>query len=100
MITRIVKLVFTAQGTADFLALFAEVGDKIVAFPGCQHLELVQGLEPQIFFTLSRWEDEAALEQYRHSDLFKATWAKTKIHFAARPEAWSTNSLFSSGKLS
>lgn len=87
-------MVFTADGVAAFLKVFEGVGDKIAAFPGCTSLELVQGLDKQTFFTLSRWEDSEALEAYRHSDLFKATWAKTKIHFAAKPEAWSTESLF------
>lgn len=85
---------FTDEGIAEFLQVFDEVKLKIAAFPGCQHLELVQGLEPNIFFTISRWSEESDLEKYRHSDLFKATWKKTKALFRARAQAWSSHSLF------
>jgi len=37
------------------------------------------------------WKDEASLERYRKSDLFKNTWQATKIYFADRPEAWTTS---------
>ncbi len=40
-------------------------------------------------FTYSYWESEAHLNTYRHSDLFRETWAKTKVLFADKPEAWS-----------
>jgi len=96
MITRIVKMTFTPEGVPAFQQVFEEAKNKIANFPGCRHLELVQADDPCIFFTLSRWKDADALESYRHSDLFKATWARTKIHFAARAEAWSTTSQFSS----
>jgi hypothetical protein len=41
------------------------------------------------FFTYSIWSDETALENYRHSEVFKGIWAKTKILFNEKPEAWS-----------
>ena len=63
----------------------------IRAMKGCLHLELLQDAKnPTIFFTLSHWDTEGSLNHYRHSDLFKTTWAKTKILFADKPEAWTT----------
>ncbi len=63
---------------------------KIRAFEGCLHLELLRDINrPNIFFTLSFWENESALEQYRQSSLFQTTWENTKVLFAERAEAWS-----------
>jgi heme-degrading monooxygenase HmoA len=42
-----------------------------------------------MLFTLSIWDDETALEAYRQSELFQTTWAKTKVLFAEKAEAWS-----------
>ena len=38
---------------------------------------------------------EEDLENYRHSTLFKAVWAETKLKFNGKPEAWSVNKLVS-----
>jgi (4S)-4-hydroxy-5-phosphonooxypentane-2,3-dione isomerase len=46
--------------------------------------------DSHILFTLSIWDDEAALDRYRASDLFQDTWAKTKALFQEKAEAWST----------
>ncbi|UTW62597.1 antibiotic biosynthesis monooxygenase [bacterium SCSIO 12741] len=94
MIRRIVKMTFNPEKVEDFLAVFRESRDKIASQPGCTHLELFQVTDrPNIFMTYSYWEDESDLENYRHSDLFKSVWARTKIHFADRPEAWSVKVL-------
>lgn len=90
MIKRIVKLTFKIEHIETFEKLFEEVKEKIRAFPGCQHLELWQSADDErIFFTYSYWEDPSNLEEYRHSDLFQATWKRTKVLFDDRPEAWS-----------
>lgn len=90
MIKRIVKLTFRAAEIETFRSNFEAVKDKIRAFEGCQHLELWQDQQDErVFFTYSFWESEAHLEVYRHSELFKATWAKTKILFDDKPLAWS-----------
>ena len=52
-----------------------------------------------ICFTYSIWDNEEALNNYRHSELFKNTWAKTKILFDGKPEAWSTISRGFEGQL-
>ena len=90
MIKRIVKLTFRPEHIEEFKAIFAASKSKIKAFEGCQHVELLQATADEtIFFTLSLWEADAALENYRRSPLFATTWSKTKRLFADRPEAWS-----------
>lgn len=79
----------------EFLVIFEESSPKIRAFPGCLHLELWRSTEAgtAVLFTYSHWEDEDALEAYRQSDLFSGTWARTKVLFAARPEAWTVEKI-------
>ena len=90
MIRRIVKLTFEEEKIPLFLDIFENSKDLIRAFPGCEHLELWHAKHPNnVFMTYSHWKDEDALEAYRHSTLFKETWAKTKILFSDRPQAWS-----------
>ena len=90
MIKRIVKLTFQPGSVDDFIAIFRESQGLIVGFPGCRHVELLRCTQPDnVFFTYSFWEDEAALEYYRQSELFRSTWARTKALFADKPQAWS-----------
>ncbi|NRA52273.1 MAG: antibiotic biosynthesis monooxygenase [Phaeodactylibacter sp.] len=90
MIKRIVKLTFKPEHISDFQDIFEASKKLIRSFPGCHHLELWQQKgQPEVFFTFSYWDNEAALDAYRHSDLFKRTWAQTKVLFGGKPEAWS-----------
>ena len=90
MIKRIVKLTFKADKTEAFKTIFEESKHKIRARQGCQHLELLRCTSPDnVFFTYSYWDSEDDLNAYRYSDLFRATWAKTKVLFDGKPEAWS-----------
>lgn len=90
MIRRIVKMTFQADKIDQFKDIFETSKAKIRAFEGCHHLELWQSRNPSnIFFTYSHWESEEALEKYRHSELFQATWKKTKSLFDDKPQAWS-----------
>ncbi|MCK0131195.1 antibiotic biosynthesis monooxygenase [Flavobacteriaceae bacterium F08102] len=96
MLVRIVKMRFTEEGIPDFLRNFEIHKNEIRSSPGCQLLELYRDrLDPTVFFTYSYWDHEDALNQYRASDLFKEVWEKTKIHFNAKPEAWSVDKLVS-----
>ncbi len=73
-----------------FISNFEAHKSQIKAFPGCHHLELLRGTDDSnIFFTFSIWDSPDALENYRHSDLFKGIWKVTKLMFDGRPEAWS-----------
>lgn len=92
MIVRIVQMNFEEQKVDSFLALFNERKSLIRHFEGCKHLELWQDAhKPAIFFTYSIWESEQHLDHYRFSELFKDTWARTKVLFAEKPQAWSVN---------
>ena len=94
MIERLVKLHFRPDATAEFENIFAETRDKIRAQPGCLHLEGWRAIDdPNCYFTYSRWLDEASLNAYRHSDLFRGVWPRTKALFAAKPEAVSAQRL-------
>ncbi len=97
MIIRLVKMSFKPEEVDNFLSFFETVKSKIRAREGCTHLALWQQKnQPNVLFTFSLWENESALESYRHSDLFKETWALTKIKFNGQPEAWSVEQLVSS----
>jgi len=95
MIVRIVKLTFREDEIEAFKKILADSKEKIRAFPGVLHLQMLQSADnPCIFFTYSHWENKEALQNYRHSDLFIATWAKTKPLFSEKAEAWSNNELY------
>ncbi|NKI32030.1 putative quinol monooxygenase [Croceivirga thetidis] len=95
MLVRIVKLVFKPENISSFENIFEESKDQIRNFAGCQHLELFQDKNDKTtFFTYSFWETENALENYRNSEFFRKTWSKTKVLFAAKPEAWSVSKRF------
>ena len=94
MFVRIVKMSFKPEKIDEFLANFEDVKDKIRAFEGCELLELYRDKQQSnVFFTYSYWQEEHFLEQYRNSDLFKKVWAKTKVLFNDKPEAWSVDKL-------
>lgn len=94
MLIRIVRMTFKPNKIVDFKLLFEEVQPKIQNFPGCNHVELCADTnDPNVFYTYSKWDDEAALEAYRTSDFFDDTWAKTKSLFGGKPEAYSLMSL-------
>jgi quinol monooxygenase YgiN len=99
MIVRIVKMSFKPETLEDFQALFDRNKEKIRGFEGNEFLELYQDRNNKnIFFTYSYWKDDAALEHYRHSDLFKGVWSETKKMFNDKPEAWSVDKKWSSDK--
>lgn len=84
-------MTFRPEEVDRFLELFAGWEPRIRAFPGCRHLELLRGTDaPHVFFTYSRWDSEADLEAYRHSEVFATVWPTVKGLFAAPAEAWST----------
>ena len=96
MLVRIVKMSFEPSKIEEFLANFEANKLKIRNFDGCNFLELYRDQShTNIFFTYSYWNYEADLNTYRHSDLFKSVWAKTKPLFNAKPEAWSVDKLAS-----
>lgn len=101
MIKRIVKLTFRPEEVNVFLTqVFEPSKEKIRQFPGCLHMELCRDKQrSNVLFTLSIWNAESDLEAYRQSELFQQTWAKTKVLFADKAEAWSVEVLDSGGQL-
>ncbi len=96
MIVRIVKMSFNETYINEFLTYFDSKKEQIRHFKGCKFLELYRDKQnTNVFFTYSYWETETDLENYRHSTLFTKVWAKTKLLFNAKPEAWSVDKLVS-----
>jgi quinol monooxygenase YgiN len=96
MFVRIVKMDFNPKNITPFLDIFDKNKSKIRAFNGCTFLELYRDKNvPNIFFTYSYWEDEAALENYRTSTLFTEVWSQTKVLFQNKPQAWSVDKVVS-----
>jgi quinol monooxygenase YgiN len=87
-------MTFQPEKVADFLAIFEASKQHIRAMKGCHHLQLLRDLDqPHIFMTHSHWDNADALNHYRDSELFKTTWAKTKVLFAEKPLAFSAETV-------
>lgn len=94
MLIRIVKMTFRPEEVTSFLERFEPRKERIRSFEGCSYLQVLQDKEhPHIIFSHSHWENEAALNNYRHSDFFRETWSFTKPKFAAPAQAWSLTNL-------
>jgi heme-degrading monooxygenase HmoA len=90
MLIRIVRMHFKEAGVEEFLAIFNRNKEAIRNFPGCSHLELLKDANnPFVYTTLSHWDNEQSLEQYRKSALFASVWGRVKILFAERTQAFS-----------
>lgn len=90
MLIRIVRMTFQADKLPDFHAIFDRSKRHIRAFPGNHHLELLADPNnPTVRMTYSLWNSAADLEAYRQSELFRTTWAATKVLFAEKPMAFS-----------
>ena len=96
MFVRIVKMSFNKNDIEAFLENFNKKKEQIRNFEGCRFLELYKDKrEANVFFTYSYWNSEADLENYRHSELFKTVWSKTKPLFNDKPQAWSVDKVVS-----
>lgn len=89
-VTRIVRLSFHLENVPKFMDIFDYSKDKIKAFEGNTHLEVYRDHDfENVMYTLSKWSSHESLENYRKSELFKSTWAKTKVLFNDKPMAFS-----------
>lgn len=89
-IVRIVRLSFENDKIPEFLDIFESSKDLIRAFDGCKGLKLYRDHHHiNVFYTYSQWASNDHLELYRNSELFKTTWAKTKLLFNTKPVAYS-----------
>ena len=94
MIIRIVKMEFRPESVLEFRAVFNRIKDKVAGFEGCMHLELLnESGTSEVLFTYSVWRDEASLNKYRFSELFRTTWSEIKPLFLLPAEAWSLESI-------
>ena len=90
MLTRIVIMNFKKENIPNFLEIFSQVESKIRAIPGCTHLELKRNVSNHSqLATISKWNSEKDLNNYRESEIFKVTWEKTKALFSSNAEAFS-----------
>lgn len=90
MIIRIVRMHFSESGIDEFLSVFNQHQAAIRNFPGCSYLQLLtDASDRSVFFTLSHWDSEASLENYRKSELFNKVWGRVKTLFAERSQAHS-----------
>ena len=95
MIIRIVKMHFTEAGVSEFLEIFNSNKLAIRSFPGCTHLELLKETDDDtVFATLSHWENQQSLENYRKSELFSSVWGRVKTLFAKPTQAFSMVKFF------
>ncbi len=86
-IIRIVRMTFIESCVSDFETLFAKHSDEISAQQGCYSVELVKdSSNPNVRSTISRWDSEGSLNNYRKSELFGVVWPETKKLFSAPPE--------------
>lgn len=96
MIQRLVKMTFKLEEVEAFQKMFDERKHLIASSEGCHRLELLRDRrDARVFFTLSFWESEAYLNQYRDSALFEETWKITKSKFEEKARAWSLDSIIS-----
>ena len=90
MITRIVKMTFRPGTEADFQQVFRDSQPVIKTFAGCIEVNAFNDVaNPLVYFTISKWESEEALNNYRNSEFFMQTWTKSKALFADKAQAWS-----------
>ncbi len=90
MIRRVVKMSFQEDRIEDFLVIFKSAKQKIRRMPGCHYLSLHRDHHrANTYYTLSHWENQEALDRYRETELFKTTWAATKLLFNDKPQAFS-----------
>ena len=81
---------FTEAGVDEFLEIFDTNKVAIRNFEGCSHLQLLRDKDdPTVFTTLSHWDSEANLENYRKSELFGKVWGRVKSLFSERTIAFS-----------
>ena len=89
-ITRVVKLTLHPDRIGDFTRVFLEHKQVISTMDGCLSLQAFQdNKEPNIFFTISQWQSEHALDNYRYSEFFKTLWSTVKPMFTEKAMAHS-----------
>jgi heme-degrading monooxygenase HmoA len=87
-------MTFRPGTEADFQKVFRDSQPVIKTFEGCIDVNGYNDVaNPLVYFTISQWESEEALNNYRNSEFFMQTWTKTKALFESKAEAWSLNNI-------
>jgi len=87
-------MTFRPGTEVDFQQVFRDSQPVIKTFKGCIDVNGFNDVaNPLVYFTISQWESEEALNNYRNSEFFKQTWTKTKALFESKAEAWSLNNI-------
>ncbi len=81
---------FNEDAVEDFLTIFNNSKHLIRQRKGCEYLSLHRDYHtPNVFYTVSKWNSQNELDEYRESELFAKTWAATKKLFNDKPQAHS-----------
>lgn len=89
-IIRVVKLTLKREHQDDFVRFFKEHQSTIEGHEGCHSVELHKTTRDEgVFFTLSLWDSEEALDDYRNSSFFKTIWPQVKLWLSEKTEAYS-----------
>jgi quinol monooxygenase YgiN len=90
VVTRVVKLTLHTEYSATFREIFRTHQAHIAGFEGCISLYGFEDLnEPGVFFTISEWAGQEALNNYRYSQFFRHLWTTVKPMFAQKAVAHS-----------
>ena len=94
MIRRVVRLTLKEDKADDFKAFVTPKVPLIKGFDGCEGLEFLQDTnESNVFYTISLWQSEEALNSYRASELFGTIWPNVKPWFKDKALTYSMNKL-------
>lgn len=95
MIKRIVKLTIKEEKLAELYQVLDQHLLFIRNVDGCNHLEILKSKPPtNIVWTISIWESEEALNNYRNHPKFYPIWKALKATFAEKAEAWTNDIIY------
>jgi quinol monooxygenase YgiN len=90
MITRIVKLHIDENKVADFIAIYESSKSFIQNSSGNISVKLVKDIHQEnILFTISEWNCEEYLNNYRNTEFFAKVWSQVKTLLISKTDAWS-----------
>lgn len=95
MITRIVQLKFNHDFSWNaFRKLYEERNPATRGVPGCVEVKIMKDVNaPNIYYTVSKWSSNEALENYRSSEYFAETWPMVKSTLAEKANAFTIEDL-------
>lgn len=90
MITRIVRLTLKDESSQnDFRALYASRNPMNRGVSGCLEVKIMKDInENNVYYTVSKWTTNEALENYRSSAYFKETWPMVKSTLASKTKVF------------